>query len=43
MSLFINKTQLITGGIGSFGNAILSRFMKDDNPKNQIRILIGFE
>jgi len=27
MLLFTNKTLLITGGIGSFGNAILKRFL----------------
>ncbi len=30
MSLFENKTLLITGGTGSFGNAILKRFLKTD-------------
>ena len=30
MSLFSNKTLLITGGIGSFGNAVLNRFLKTD-------------
>ena len=30
MSLFSNKTLLITGGTGSFGNAVLSRFLKTD-------------
>ncbi len=30
MSLFKNKTLLITGGTGSFGNAILNRFLKTD-------------
>ncbi len=30
MSLFTNKTLLITGGTGSFGNAILNRFLKTD-------------
>lgn len=28
MSLFNNKTILITGGTGSFGNAVLNRFLK---------------
>ena len=28
MSLFTNKTLLITGGTGSFGNAVLNRFLK---------------
>ena len=30
MSLFINKTLLITGGTGSFGNAVLKRFLNTD-------------
>ncbi len=30
MSLFTNKTLLITGGTGSFGNAALNRFLKTD-------------
>jgi len=30
MSLFKSKTLLITGGTGSFGNAVLSRFLKTD-------------
>ena len=28
--MFINKTLLITGGTGSFGNAVLSRFLNTD-------------
>lgn len=36
MSLFSNKTLLITGGTGSFGNAVLKRFL-DTNIK-EIRI-----
>ena len=35
-SLFTNKTLLITGGTGSFGNAVLNRFLKTDN--GEIRI-----
>ena len=27
MSVFENKTLLITGGTGSFGNAVLRRFL----------------
>lgn len=27
MSIFEGKTLLITGGTGSFGNAVLSRFL----------------
>ena len=30
MSLFTNKTLMITGGTGSFGNAILTRFLATD-------------
>lgn len=30
MSLFSNKTLLITGGTGSFGNAVLRRFLDSD-------------
>ena len=30
MSLFKNKTLLITGGTGSFGNAVLNRFLQTD-------------
>jgi UDP-N-acetylglucosamine 4,6-dehydratase/5-epimerase len=30
MSLFKNKTLLITGGTGSFGNAVLERFLNSD-------------
>ena len=30
MSLFKDKTLLITGGTGSFGNAVLERFLKTD-------------
>lgn len=35
-SIFENKTLLITGGTGSFGNAVLSRFV--DSPLKEIRI-----
>ena len=28
--MFKNKTLLITGGTGSFGNTVLSRFLKTD-------------
>lgn len=37
MSLFTNKILLITGGTGSFGNAVLNRFLKTDI--GEIRIL----
>ena len=30
MSIFNNKTLLITGGTGSFGNAVLNRFLRTD-------------
>ena len=30
MGLFTNKTLLITGGTGSFGNAVLNRFLRTD-------------
>ena len=30
MSVFENKTLLITGGTGSFGNAVLERFLNTD-------------
>jgi len=37
MSFFTNKTLLITGGTGSFGNAVLNRFLNTDI--GEIRIL----
>lgn len=37
MSFFDNKTVLITGGTGSFGNAFTSRLLNDHNP-HSIRI-----
>ncbi len=30
MNIFTNKTLLITGGTGSFGNAVLNRFLDTD-------------
>jgi UDP-glucose 4-epimerase len=36
MKEFVNKTILITGGTGSFGNAVLRRFLSSD--LNEIRI-----
>ena len=30
MSIFNGKTLLITGGTGSFGNAVLKRFLRTD-------------
>tara|TARA_B000000532_G_scaffold242669_1_gene237169 strand:- start:2201 stop:2365 length:165 start_codon:yes stop_codon:yes gene_type:complete len=37
MSKIENKTLLITGGTGSFRNAVLKKFLKKDN-FNEIRI-----
>ena len=37
MSVFTGKTLMITGGTGSFGNAVLNRFLKTDI--GEIRIL----
>ena len=37
MSEFTNKTLMITGGTGSFGNAVLNRFLSTDI--KEIRIL----
>ncbi len=36
MSIFANKTLMITGGTGSFGNAVLNRFL--DTDVREIRI-----
>ena len=36
MMVFKNKTLLITGGTGSFGNAVLKRFL--DSDLKEIRI-----
>lgn len=30
MSIFAGKTLMITGGTGSFGNAVLKRFLDSD-------------
>lgn len=30
MSIFAGKTLMITGGTGSFGNAVLNRFLHTD-------------
>ncbi len=30
MSIFKDKVLLITGGTGSFGNAVLNRFLRTD-------------
>ena len=37
MQLIKNKTLLITGGTGSFGNAVLNRFLHTDH-FSEIRI-----
>ena len=37
MSIFAGKTLMITGGTGSFGNAVLNRFLSTDI--KEIRIL----
>ena len=37
-SIFKDKVLLITGGTGSFGNAVLNRFLKDDIDIKEIRI-----
>ena len=37
--MFTNKTLLITGGTGSFGNAVLRRFL--DSDLREIRIFSG--
>lgn len=36
--MFKNKTLLITGGTGSFGNAVLNRFLASDLKEKEIRI-----
>ena len=36
MGLFTDKTLMITGGTGSFGNAVLERFL--DSDRKEIRI-----
>ena len=41
MSLFTDKTLMITGGTGSFGNAVLNRFLKTDI--SEIRIFLRDE
>ena len=39
--MFKNKTLLITGGTGSFGNAVLNRFLKSDI--KEIKIFQGWK
>ena len=39
--LFLDKILLITGGTGSFGNAVLARYLKSDI--KEIRIFIMSE
>ena len=41
MSQFKDKTLLITGGTGSFGNAVLNRFLETDISVFQRRIKTG--
>lgn len=41
MSVFKDKVLLITGGTGSFGNALLHCFFDSDN--KEIRILARYE
>jgi len=36
--MFTNNSLLITGGTGSFGNAVLNRFLKEDIKVKEIRI-----
>ena len=40
MSIFAGKTLMITGGTGSFGNAVLNRFLRTDI--GEIRIFFFF-
>lgn len=39
MSIFKDKVLFITGGTGSFGNAVLNRFLRGDI--GEIRILLA--
>lgn len=41
MSIFAGKTLMITGGTGSFGNAVLNRFLRTDI--GEIRIFHGMK
>ena len=34
MSIFAGKTLMITGGTGSFGNAVLNRFLRTESEKS---------
>lgn len=36
MNIFTGKTLMITGGTGSFGNAVLNRFLKIQSPNQKI-------
>lgn len=38
MSIFKDKVLLVTGGTGSFGNAVVNRFL--DTDIKEIRILV---
>ena len=39
MSIFAGKTLMITGGTGSFGNAVLKRFLRTDIGEIRICLL----
>ena len=39
--MFKNKTLMITGGTGSFGNAVLNKFINSDI--NEIRVFLGMK
>ena len=42
LEMFKDKTLLITGGTGSFGNAVLNRFLKMDiKESNSILEMLG--
>ena len=39
MSIFAGKTLMITGGTGSFGNAVLNRFLRTDIAEIRICVI----
>ena len=43
MSIFKDKTLMITGGTGSFGNAVLIRFLRTDNVLSAAIERVGME
>ena len=43
MSLFKGKTLMITGGTGSFGNAVLNRFKPFQSGKIGVKIGVKIE